>query len=63
MNVKVLPLEKDSEKENTENNVNTVSTEDKKKKINKNVEALRNEDDAKYSGSENMLTFPTEEDE
>ena len=63
MNVEVLPFENDPEKENTDNNINAVSTENKKKEIRKNVKALLNEDDAKYSGSENMVTFPTEEND
>ena len=38
--MEALPLEEDSEKSNNENNIDAVSTEDAKKAIIENVEAL-----------------------
>ena len=50
-----LLLEEDANKSNSENNIYAVSTEDAKKEISENVEALRTEDDYKYAIIKNMV--------
>ena len=49
MDVETLTLNEDFKKSNSENSIDAVSTEDAKKAISENVEALHTEDDPKYA--------------
>ena len=60
MDVQELTLEEDNQKQNSENNIDSVSTEDAKKAISENVETIRTEDDSKYTRIENMLPVKIE---
>ena len=60
--MEALPLEGYAEKENSENNIYAVSTDDAKKASSENVESLPTEDDSKYANSKNIAPVPNEED-
>ena len=55
MDVEALPLEEDSEKSNSETNIDGVSTDYTKKESSENMESLCSEDDYKYSSTDNMV--------
>ena len=55
-----MPSEEDSKKSNSYKNAYAVSTEESKKAISENMEALRTEDGAKDSRSDNKMPVLTE---
>ena len=61
MDVEELTLEKDADKSNSKNNIDSVSTEEVKNARSETLEALHTEDDTKNARSENMVQDDVED--